>query len=157
LVLLCRRHHRALHSGHWTITITEGRVQVSRPSWADPPPQPIPSLTALLRAPGADNRPGGDPVGTNTPSTAHMASAASTRSAPRTANEPAADVAQLPSGWAEQPAAADTAGQSRGQRAGWWIADAAMRQEASCFAEWNGLSAEDIPASQRRREYPRAG
>ncbi|WP_433157090.1 DUF222 domain-containing protein [Kribbella sp. CA-247076] len=40
LVLLCRRHHRDLHSGHWTIHITNGTVHVTRPTWADPPPPP---------------------------------------------------------------------------------------------------------------------
>ncbi|TCC42850.1 DUF222 domain-containing protein [Kribbella capetownensis] len=38
LVLLCRRHHIDLHAGHWTITITNGKVHVYRPTWADPPP-----------------------------------------------------------------------------------------------------------------------
>ncbi|MEI8409910.1 MULTISPECIES: DUF222 domain-containing protein [unclassified Kribbella] len=38
LVLLCRRHHIDLHHGHWTITITNDTVHVSRPTWADPPP-----------------------------------------------------------------------------------------------------------------------
>ncbi|MFF0340357.1 DUF222 domain-containing protein [Kribbella sp. NPDC004875] len=48
LVLLCRSHHRSLHSGHWVITITDGQVQVSRPAWADPAPKPRPTLPALL-------------------------------------------------------------------------------------------------------------
>jgi hypothetical protein len=39
LVLLCRRHHLDLHSGDWTITITDGVVHVARPTWADPPPR----------------------------------------------------------------------------------------------------------------------
>jgi len=39
LVLLCKRHHIALHAGSWTITITHnGVVQVERPTWADPDP-----------------------------------------------------------------------------------------------------------------------
>ena len=38
LVLLCRRHHIDLHAGYWTITITNGVVNVARPTWADPPP-----------------------------------------------------------------------------------------------------------------------
>ncbi|MFG1627344.1 DUF222 domain-containing protein [Kribbella sp. NPDC049227] len=38
LVLLCRRHHIDLHAGDWTVTITDGVVHVSRPTWADPPP-----------------------------------------------------------------------------------------------------------------------
>jgi hypothetical protein len=50
LVLLCRAHHRALHDGHWVITIADGHAQVSRPTWADPPPRPTPSITALLAA-----------------------------------------------------------------------------------------------------------
>jgi hypothetical protein len=37
LALLCRRHHTDLHNGHWNISITDGRVQVARPAWADPP------------------------------------------------------------------------------------------------------------------------
>ncbi|MEV5968325.1 hypothetical protein AB0L70_41550, partial [Kribbella sp. NPDC051952] len=35
---ICRRHHTALHAGHWTITITNGKVHVTRPTWANPPP-----------------------------------------------------------------------------------------------------------------------
>ncbi|MFI6828154.1 DUF222 domain-containing protein [Kribbella sp. NPDC050241] len=38
LALLCRRHHIDLHAGDWTITITDGVVHVSRPTWTDPPP-----------------------------------------------------------------------------------------------------------------------
>jgi hypothetical protein len=38
LVLLCRVDHTSLHDGHWTITIVDNQVQVSRPTWADPPP-----------------------------------------------------------------------------------------------------------------------
>ena len=38
LVLLCRRHHADLHSGHWKITIVDGEVRVTQPSWATPPP-----------------------------------------------------------------------------------------------------------------------
>jgi hypothetical protein len=38
LVLLCRAHHIQIHHGHWTITITAGRVNVTRPTWAEPPP-----------------------------------------------------------------------------------------------------------------------
>ncbi|MFI5693141.1 DUF222 domain-containing protein [Kribbella sp. NPDC051586] len=59
LVLLCRAHHRALHAGHWVITITDGHIQVSRPSWADPPPQrrpSVPSLLAATPAPRPDTR-----------------------------------------------------------------------------------------------------
>ncbi|MFI5709302.1 DUF222 domain-containing protein [Kribbella sp. NPDC051620] len=37
LVLLCRVDHNSLHDGHWTITIIDNQVHVTRPSWADPP------------------------------------------------------------------------------------------------------------------------
>ncbi|WP_328321100.1 HNH endonuclease [Kribbella sp. NBC_00382] len=37
LVLLCRVDHTSLHDGHWTITIINNQVQVTRPTWADPP------------------------------------------------------------------------------------------------------------------------
>ncbi|MEV6270355.1 DUF222 domain-containing protein [Kribbella sp. NPDC051936] len=36
LALLCRRHHTDLHRGHWHITILDGVVHVTRPSWAEP-------------------------------------------------------------------------------------------------------------------------
>ncbi|GAA1642217.1 hypothetical protein GCM10009744_35250 [Kribbella alba] len=36
LVLLCRAHHIQIHHGHWNITITRGRVTVTRPTWAEP-------------------------------------------------------------------------------------------------------------------------
>lgn len=36
LVLLCRAHHLAVHAGHWTVTITNGVVQVIRPTWTNP-------------------------------------------------------------------------------------------------------------------------
>jgi hypothetical protein len=39
LVLLCRVHHTALHKGHWTIQLIDNKVQVSRPTWSDPPPR----------------------------------------------------------------------------------------------------------------------
>ena len=39
LVLLCRCHHTDLHNGHWTITITNGEVHITRPIWADPAPR----------------------------------------------------------------------------------------------------------------------
>ncbi|MFD7154763.1 DUF222 domain-containing protein [Kribbella sp. NPDC059898] len=36
MALLCRRHHVDLHNDRWTITITNGKVHVARPAWADP-------------------------------------------------------------------------------------------------------------------------
>ncbi len=40
LALLCKRCHRDLHAGHWTIRITHGIVHVTRPTWATPDPVP---------------------------------------------------------------------------------------------------------------------
>ncbi len=40
LALLCKRCHRDLHAGHWTIQITDGVVHVTRPTWAIPDPVP---------------------------------------------------------------------------------------------------------------------
>ncbi len=40
LALLCKRCHRDLHAGHWTIQITDGIVHVTRPGWATPDPVP---------------------------------------------------------------------------------------------------------------------
>ena len=40
LVLLCKRCHRDLHAGHWTIQIINGIVHVDRPPWATPDPTP---------------------------------------------------------------------------------------------------------------------
>ncbi|WP_202874725.1 HNH endonuclease signature motif containing protein, partial [Kribbella albertanoniae] len=37
LVLLCRIHHVDLHAGKWVITITNGKVHVTLPTWANPP------------------------------------------------------------------------------------------------------------------------
>ncbi|GAB3920777.1 hypothetical protein GCM10029976_006820 [Kribbella albertanoniae] len=37
LVLLCRIHHVDLHAGKWVITITNGKVHVALPTWANPP------------------------------------------------------------------------------------------------------------------------
>ncbi|GAB3951157.1 hypothetical protein GCM10029976_087090 [Kribbella albertanoniae] len=48
LALLCARHHRAVHNGQWAISITAAGVQVTRPSWADPPPVPDRAALAAL-------------------------------------------------------------------------------------------------------------
>ncbi|GAA1583366.1 HNH endonuclease signature motif containing protein [Kribbella sancticallisti] len=38
LALFCKGHHIDVHSGHWKVSITNGVVHVSRPSWAEPGP-----------------------------------------------------------------------------------------------------------------------
>ncbi|MFB6723003.1 DUF222 domain-containing protein [Kribbella sp. NPDC056345] len=48
LALLCAAHHRAVHNGQWAITITTTGVQVTRPSWADPPRVPDRAALAAL-------------------------------------------------------------------------------------------------------------
>ncbi len=40
LALFCGGHHHAIHKGHYTVTITNGTVHVTRPTWADPTPPP---------------------------------------------------------------------------------------------------------------------
>ncbi|WP_427894740.1 DUF222 domain-containing protein [Kribbella sp. GL6] len=65
LTLLCRRHHVDLHNGRWHITITNGKVQVARPTWADttavraaqPPDTNLPQPAETGSAQPADTRP----------------------------------------------------------------------------------------------------
>jgi hypothetical protein len=38
LALFCRAHHTDVDKGHFTVTIVNGVVHLTRPSWADPPP-----------------------------------------------------------------------------------------------------------------------
>ncbi|MFD7154132.1 DUF222 domain-containing protein [Kribbella sp. NPDC059898] len=61
LALLCRRHHVDLHNDRWHITITNGKVDVARPTWADPtptrptqPPSPAPAHPDFPREPQRD-------------------------------------------------------------------------------------------------------
>jgi hypothetical protein len=75
LALLCRRHHVDLHQGHWTITLTNGKVHVSRPTWSTPhqlhhrrPPHSAPPTSTTHHPPGYPTPnpagpPGGDPGG----------------------------------------------------------------------------------------------
>ncbi|WP_165956524.1 HNH endonuclease signature motif containing protein [Kribbella antibiotica] len=47
LVLLCASHHRAVHADQWAVSITtNGLVEVTRPSWADPAPMIDPAVMA---------------------------------------------------------------------------------------------------------------
>ncbi|TDW81844.1 HNH endonuclease [Kribbella pratensis] len=61
LALVCRRDHTDLHHGHWTITITNGQVHVTRPTWADPPPRhphkPPADASGAPKPPGEHPRP----------------------------------------------------------------------------------------------------
>ena len=40
LALVCPTHHRAIHRGTWHVSIINGRVDTTRPRWADPPTRP---------------------------------------------------------------------------------------------------------------------
>lgn len=66
LALLCAGHHRAVHAGHWTISITGGVVEVTRPTWTSPTltrPADLAELTNLSRylAPPPTGQAGVDP------------------------------------------------------------------------------------------------
>jgi hypothetical protein len=49
LALLCGVHHLAVHAGHFTVTITNGKAHVTRPTWADPPRTKPVGGTTLVR------------------------------------------------------------------------------------------------------------
>ena len=55
LALVCPTHHRAIHRGTWHVSIADGRVQTTRPRWADPSPTNHPdgrsaTLTSVFTA-----------------------------------------------------------------------------------------------------------
>ncbi|WP_202875647.1 HNH endonuclease signature motif containing protein [Kribbella speibonae] len=121
LALLCRRHHTALHDGHWTITITNGKVHVSRPSWADPPPLNTTQATPSTSPP---------PLSPPTPSLEPMSPAPPGYPPPNDAPprlDADADVRPAPG--------ADEASR--------WRADTRALEEAARFAVWG---ASDDPA-----------
>ncbi|WP_134118418.1 HNH endonuclease signature motif containing protein [Kribbella kalugense] len=124
LALLCRRHHTDLHNGHWTITITNNTVHVTRPTWADPPPQPRPTASASLEATAAP-RP-------NTRATA-APDAQSPRSTPR-------------SGPSSDPRS--------GRRSSRWSADEPTMQEAARFAVWGDPSTDPLPTTPQDPVVP---
>ncbi len=57
LALLCKRCHRDLHAGHWTIQITHGIVHVTRPTWATPDPVPRGRYRPPTTTPGSASGP----------------------------------------------------------------------------------------------------
>jgi hypothetical protein len=54
LALFCACHHHEIHKGHYTVTIANGKVHVTRPTWADPTPVPMPRRIRLT-APASDS------------------------------------------------------------------------------------------------------
>ncbi len=127
LVLLCRAHHVALHAGHWVVTITGGVVHVSRPSWADPTPQPRPSVAAILAA-----------TATQRPDTA----ARRPDTVAQRADTGATTGHLVPS---------RRAGRRSTRRTGRWSADETMMQEAARFAVWGESPATEAVALARNR------
>ncbi|WUJ68509.1 HNH endonuclease [Kribbella soli] len=168
LVLLCRAHHRALHDGHWVITITNGHVQVSRPTWADPPPQPTPPISTLLAATPAPRPNTRAPAGSTAAATAGPAAGAPAGAAEgaaagpaagpaagATAAAPAGATAAAPAGAAEGAAAESAAGPAAGAAmrsrrrtppSTRWSADETTMQEAARFAV-RGDPSGDQPAT----------
>jgi hypothetical protein len=51
LVLVCPAHHRAIHRGTWTITVTNGQPHATRPDWTEPGLSPLPR-TPKVPGPG---------------------------------------------------------------------------------------------------------
>jgi hypothetical protein len=81
LALLCAAHHRAVHAGHWTVTITAGIVHVSRPTWTTP--TPANPNTWLTQLPLNTTKPNDQNPGPSTPAAAAWTTtASSTGSAP---------------------------------------------------------------------------
>ncbi|WP_246485866.1 HNH endonuclease signature motif containing protein [Kribbella qitaiheensis] len=46
LALFCGVDHKAVHAGHYTVTITNGTVHITRPTWATPPRHTQPPRTS---------------------------------------------------------------------------------------------------------------
>ncbi|MFD3399304.1 DUF222 domain-containing protein [Kribbella sp. NPDC058693] len=119
LALLCRRHHVDLHHGNWTISITNGAVHVTRPTWADPPPSRHPPDLRRADHPAGWRpalRPADHPRGLGPPIAESPGRAATT--------EPAAQPAAQPGG---------SPGVARPPRSR-WRADVAVLREAAAFA-----------------------
>ncbi len=127
LVLLCRRHHVDLHAGRWRITITNGVVHVTRPTWADPPPRPGPPHRASRH-----------------PARAVVASSDDTGSV-AAAHGPSDGGAQATAG--DAVGGEESCAPGKRARSGRWTADAATLHEAARFAVWGQTSASQAPAT----------
>jgi hypothetical protein len=111
LALFCGGHHHAIHKGHYTVTITNGIVHVTRPTWADPTPTPTRRIR-LNTAPGsAAATPTPGPAATATPESASTSTPESgTRPAPAPAATPTSVWATTPaSAWTTTPKSAAAA------------------------------------------------
>ena len=96
LALFCGGHHHAIHKGHYTVTITNGTVHVTRPTWSDPTPMPARRIR-LNTTPRS--------AATPTPGSAVTpASGSGTRPTPGSASSPTPTSAATPTpGWATTP------------------------------------------------------
>ncbi|RZT15314.1 uncharacterized protein DUF222 [Kribbella sp. VKM Ac-2569] len=128
LALVCRRHHTDLHHGHWTITITNGKVHVTRPTWADPPPR------HPHKPPDDAARPHEPPGESPTPSDPSDGQLTSSGNPKPQISTPADD----PWGDTATPAAA-----ALGVRPSRWHADELTRAEAARFAVWGERTPND--------------
>ncbi|MEU0094337.1 DUF222 domain-containing protein [Kribbella sp. NPDC006257] len=106
LVFLCGVHHTAVHHGHYTITITKGKVHVTRPSWADPP------RSTGRRAWFTTFR----PPGTGASRLARTTATATATGPAATATGPAGVGSSLPA-WAATPGSVTTTARPAGARA----------------------------------------
>jgi hypothetical protein len=161
LALVCRRHHTDLHHGHWTITITNGQVHVTRPTWADPPTTPPhkppahasgapkpPGEHPTPSAPSNDpsraheppgdhptpSRPADDPSRASEPPGEHPTPSGPSDGEPTPAGTPNDRISTPPDDpWGDTAAPAATGSGVRPSR---WQADESTRAEAARFAVW---------------------
>ncbi|HEY3556319.1 MAG TPA: DUF222 domain-containing protein [Kribbella sp.] len=153
LALLCRRHHVDLHNGHWTITITNGKVHVTRPTWANPPPRhrPTPPPTSPADTHARPHPPGTDPahpdpLGTDParPDPPGTDPACPGTSAARPLGLPASTSAvPEPSDGAPWDGTAPPAADTTEARTSRWKAAPATLAEAARFAVWGAGTSTD--------------
>jgi hypothetical protein len=122
LALLCRRHHVDLHNGHWTITITNGTVHVTRPRWADPPPIRNPHPNTTPPSPG-------NPPDDQKPTSLENRAQSPTRT-------PAPRPADLGSAVQDEDAAADGSADGSADRSVDEATDEALLRDAAYVAIW---------------------
>jgi uncharacterized protein DUF222/HNH endonuclease len=67
LVLLCGAHHRAVHAGHWSVTITNGTIQITRPHWTIPTPTRLTLPAPSTNTPAHPNTASTTPPPSTTP------------------------------------------------------------------------------------------
>ncbi|MGZ0147958.1 DUF222 domain-containing protein [Kribbella sp. WER1] len=165
LALLCRRHHVDLHAGRWKLSITNGKVHVARPAWADPPTaraaQPPDSVRAQPAAPDPARSGGADPAGPAGVGSGRRPAVAVVDRSDQPSGEPLDDAMHMPArtlavpAWPERPdnrpgppEPTKPQGEPWGDtampaaRSGRWKADEATLSAAARFAVWGDRSTE---------------